>query len=451
MLCSPPAPSARRRGLLGAGALAVFGSALPVASSRAQDRHARFKGQTVAFSIPDHPHYDVMQKLLPQFTAETGIKVELARENMLRMKHVQLAEMAKPQSGFDLVTYIVTWKGEYVKKKLIRPLEPLLADARLADPGFAMGDLVPRYVQNIGLVGGPKGYLPGPGARLYGLPFGAETSILAYRRDVFEKLRLAPPRTYTELAALLGPVREKSGMGALTSRGQFGHNCVHAWLLHLNALGGKVFDERWMPTFHQTPGVKALELLKRIAETGPAGVVDFTYNDMLASFLQGESAMYLDSTAIFGAVRGSPLSKVDGKVGYLLHPKGSKYASQTGGLGLAIPRTAERGEAAFLLMQWLTSKAQDKAMAHLGNAPGRVSTMMDASLLRQFPEFVLLREQLRYADLDWRPIIAVWDEINNGPLGAAVHQGLNGTKPPAKALADIVSRVNEIMTTAGYR
>jgi len=90
-------------------------------------------------------------------------------------------------------------------------------------------------------------------------------------------------------------------------------------------------------------------------------------------------------------------------------------------------------------------------MARLGNAPGRVSTMTDAALVRQFPEFAVLREQLRYADPDWRPIIAAWDEINNGPLGAAVHQGMKGSKPAAKALGDIVSRVNEIMTAAGYR
>ena len=157
-----------RRRLLAGSALTVFGSALPLASSHAQDRHARFKGQTVAFSIPDHPHFDAMLKLLPQFTAETGIKVDVARDNILRMKHVQMAELAKPQSSLDLVTYIVTWKGEYVKKKLIAPLDGFLNNRLLADPDYAFGDLVPRYVQNIGLVGGPKGYLPGPGAKLYG-------------------------------------------------------------------------------------------------------------------------------------------------------------------------------------------------------------------------------------------------------------------------------------------
>lgn len=255
MSLQPPALLSRRK-VVGGSAFAVFGSALPLSSTRADDRYARFRGQTVAFCIPDHPHYDVMQKLLPQFTADTGIKVELARENILRMKHVQLAEMAKPQSSFDLVTYIVTWKGEYVKKKLITPLEPFFKDARLADPDYAMGDLVPRYLQNIGLVGGPKGYLPGPGARLYGLPFGAETSVLAYRRDVFEKHGFVAPRTYTGLARLLQPLREKTGMAALTSRGQAGHNCVHAWLLHLNALGGGCLTTGGCPASTRRPACR---------------------------------------------------------------------------------------------------------------------------------------------------------------------------------------------------
>lgn len=443
--------AASRRQLLSGSAIAVLGSALPLARGATQDRYARFRGQTVAFCIPDHPHFDAAIKLLPRFTAETGIKVDVTRDNILRMKHVQMAEMAKAQSGFDLVTYVVTWKGEYVKKKLIAPLEGFFSNRQLADPDYAFGDLVPRYVQNIGLVGGPKGYLPGPGAQLYGVPYGAETSVLAYRRDVFDKHGLTPPRTYTELAALLGRLHDKAGMGALTSRGQAGHNCVHAWLLHLNALGGRVFDDRWMPLFHSTEGVQALELLKHIVDTGPKGIAQFTYNDMLASFLQGESAMYLDSTAVFGAVRSSPLSKVEGKVSYVLHPRGVHYASQSGGMGLAIARTAARADAAFLLMQWLTAKAQDKAVVRLGGGPGRLSTLTDSDLVRQFPEFITLKEQLRYSAPDWRPIIPEWDDINTGPLGAAVHQGMTGAKPPAQALGDIVRRVNDIMAAAGYR
>ncbi|HCX81577.1 MAG: ABC transporter substrate-binding protein [Curvibacter sp. RIFCSPHIGHO2_12_FULL_63_18] len=446
----PPQHRPRRRQVLQA-TVSVFGAALPLASSRAADRYAKYRGQTVAFSIPDHPHYDAMVKLLPRFTQETGIQVELSREHILRMKHRQLAELSQARSSFDLVSYVATWKSEYVSKQLIHPLAPFLQNPALADPGFDLADVVPGYLQNIGLVGGPKGYLPGPGARLYGLPYGAETSVLAYRRDVFATLAVQPPTTYAQLRQLLPVLRSKSGMAALTSRGQMGHNCVHAWLLHLSPLGGRVFDAHWVPTFQQTPGVQALQLLKEIADTGPEGMANFGYNEMLHTFLDGRSAMYLDSTAVFGAVRSSPLSRVDGKVGYALHPRGTRRASQTGGLGLAIARTSERANAAFLLMQWLTSKAQDKAVCALGAAPLRLSTLRDAELLRRYPEFALLREQLRYADPDWRPIISVWDEINTGPLGAAVHQGLTGAVPPEQALSAILGRVTDILVAGGYR
>ena len=51
-------------------------------------------------------------------------------------------------------------------------------------------------------------------------------------------------------------------------------------------------------------------------------------------------------------------------------------------------------------MQWLTSKAQDKAVVRLGGGgPTRVSTMEDVSTwCVMFPEFVTLKEQLRYAE-----------------------------------------------------
>ena len=238
-------------------------------------------------SIPSHPHYDAMAKLLPEFTKQTGIKVETDRLAMARMKDKQLLEMAKPSGDYDLACYVVMWKGEYVKKNLIRELDPFLKNAALADPDYDFKDLVPRYVENIGLVGGPKGYLAGPGAKLYGLPYGAETSILAYRRDVFAKLNLKPPETYADLEKLLPVLKDKAGMGALTSRGQAGHQCVHAWLLHLNPLGGKVFDDKWNPRFNDAVGVQALKMLKLISDTGPVGIPGYGQGEMITSLPAG--------------------------------------------------------------------------------------------------------------------------------------------------------------------
>ena len=431
-------------------ALSVFGTALPFASSFAQDRYAKYRGSTVVMSIPAHPHYDAMQKLLPEFTKETGIKVEVDRLAVPRMKDKQLLEMAKAQGDYDLACYVVMWKGEYVKKGLIRELEPFLKNTALADPAYDIKDIVPGYLENLGLVGGPKGYLAGPGAKLYGIPYGAETSIVAYRRDIFAKHDLKPPETYAQLQALLPMLKQKEGIGAMTSRGQAGHQCVHAWLLHLNPLGGKVFDANWKPTFNNAQGVQALKLLKEISDTGPAGIPSYGQGEMMTAFLQGQASMYMDSTVIFGSVNNPAVSKIAGKVSYVLHPKGVRYSSQSGGFGLAIPKNAKNPDAGFLLLQWLTSKAQDLAVAKLGGGPLRNSTIGNADLVRQYPEYITLKEQLKHSDPDWRPIIAEWDEINIQALGVAVSEALTGKKTAEEALNGIVPKVTDIMKRGGY-
>lgn len=441
----------QRRDFVKTGALTVFGAGLPLSGALAQNRFAKYAGQTVKFSIPAHPHYDAMMKILPEFTKETGIKVETDRLAIARMKEKQLTEMAKPQSEYDLACYVVMWKGEYVAKDLIQPLEPFFKNTSLADPAFDMNDIVPVYLENLGLVGGPKGYLAGPGAKLYGLPYGAETSVLAYRTDIFAKHNLKPPANYTEFRQMLRTIKEKEGIGALASRAQAGHQVVHAWLLHLNPLGGSVFDDQWKARFNDKIGVDALKFLQEVVETGPAGMLSYGQAESNAAFLQGQTAMYLDSTSLAGLVNDPARSRVAGKVSWALHPMGTRRASQSGGLGLAIAKNARNADAAFLLMQWLTSKAQDKAVTQAGGAPTRNSTMSDVDLVRQYPEFITFKEALKHSNPDWRPIIPVWDRINVQALGVGLADALAGRKTPEAALNDLVAPVTQIMREAGYK
>jgi multiple sugar transport system substrate-binding protein len=441
----------QRRDLIKGASLSVFGAGLPFSGVQAQSRYAKYAGQSVTINVPAHPHYDAMGKMLADFTKETGIKVEVDKLAIGRLKEKQLLEMAKPKGDYDLACYIVMWKTEYVSKNLVLPLEPFFANPALADPDYDMKDIVPIYLENLGLVGGPKGYLAGPGAKLYGLPYGAETSVLAYRRDIFAKHNLQAPDTYEQFAKALRTLKDKEGIGALTSRGQAGHQCVHAWLLHLNPLGGRVFDDQWRPTFNDAKGVAALKFLQEVVATGPAGIPGFGQGEANTAFLQGQAAMYLDSTSLVAVVKDPARSKVADKVSWALHPAGVKRASQSGGLGLTIPKNAKNPDAAFLLMQWLTSKTQDKAVTRLGGAPMRNSTLGDVDIVRQNPEFIVFKEALKYSNPDWRPIIAVWDKINVQALGVGISEALTGKKTAEAALNDLVPQVTQIMREAGYK
>ena len=158
---------------------------------------------TIVVNFPAHPHYDAAKKLIPEFEKETGIKVEIDTLQYLRMHDKQVLEMSKSVGDYDLISYVVFWKTEYVSNDFIEPLAPFFEDPELVDPFYDMTDIIPAYLENIGLVGGEKGYLAGENARLYGIPFGAETSILAYRQDIFDKHQLTPPTSYSELLQTL--------------------------------------------------------------------------------------------------------------------------------------------------------------------------------------------------------------------------------------------------------
>lgn len=437
----------RRKAIAGAAAAGLAAPAL----GHAQAGRAGLRGSTVVVNWPAHPHYDAAQPLLAEFTRETGIKVELDRMQYLRMHDKQVLEMSKPQGDYDVISYVVMWKTEYAARNFIEPLEPWFERTALAHPGYDRDDLITGYFENISLVGGPRGYLPGPGAKIYGIPFGAETGVLAYRRDILEKYAIAVPTTYDELLRACRTVKERErGMGGLTSRGQAGHQVTAGWLLHLTPHGGSVFDDAWRPVFNNAQGVRAAEVLKEIVDTGPPGIPSFGFGEMMNAFLQGQAAFYLDSISVFGPAKNPQASRIADRIGYAIHPKAVQHSAQTGGFGLAIPRNARNKDAAFVLIQWLTAKEQDKRIALAGGVASRWSTVRDAEARARFPEYAVLEEALKIANPDWRPIIPEWGELNEQVLGVALSEVITGRKAPKAALDEVVPKARAIMERGGY-
>lgn len=440
----------KRRTVLQATAAAA--AAGPWVHLAAQNRYAKYKGQTLVVNYPAHPHYDQAEKLFAEFTAQTGIKVERDKMQYLRMKDKQVLEMGKKGNGdYDVITYVVMWKTEYVAKGLLEALNPYFANKALADPDWDQKDIITAYWENLALVGGPKMYLPGPGAQPYGIPFGAETGVLGYRIDLLQKHGLAVPKTYDELLRAARIMKEKEGIGGLTSRGQTGHQVTAAWLMHLTPFGGEVFDKNWRAAFNNAQGVKAAEVLREIVETGPAGIPSFGFGEMQNAFLQGQAAFYLDSIAIFGPAQDPAKSKIAGKIGYTIHPKGTTHSAQSGGFGLAIPKNARNKEAAFLFMQWMTSKQADQKITMLGGNANRWSTVNAADVARKYSaELPVLREALKICNPDWRPLIPEWDHISQQIIGQALPDVIVGKKPAKQALDAIVKEAEDVVRKGGW-
>jgi multiple sugar transport system substrate-binding protein len=409
-----------------------------------------YQGTRLVVNFPAHPHYNAVMKILPEFTKETGIEVEVDQLQYMKMRQKQTLELTKAKGDYDLLAYVVFSKADYVYADQLENLARYFMNPRLANPAYDAEDLIEGYVANIGIAGGQKGYLSGPTGSMFGLPFGSETSILGYRKDIFEKHNLSVPETYDELLDLACKIPQlEPGMGGLASRAASGHHASHAFLLHLAPLGGRIFDDNWNPTVNNAAGVKAAQALKTIVDCGAEGSRAFGFAEAGASFLQGRSAMFLDSTVFAGQVNDPSKSKVVGKIGWAPHPMGVRKGSQTGGFGIAIPKNAQNKEAAFLLMQWLTSKKADKLIALQGGNPSRYSTHSDADVNAKFPHMKVFGEALKNADPDWRPIIPVWGKIN-ADLGTTLSKILTEDADIQSSLDGVAKRAKKIMQDAGY-
>ena len=409
-----------------------------------------YAGTTLVVNFPAHPHYNAVMKILPEFTKETGIEVEVDQLPYLKMRERQTLELAQDEGDYDLIAYVVFSKADYVYADQLENLAKYFMNPRLADPSYDSSDLIDGYVYNIGFAGGDKGYLEGPTGSLFGIPYGSETSILGYRKDIFEKHGLEVPETYDEMLEIACKIPElEPGMGGLSSRAASGHHASHAFLLHLAPLGGRIFDDAWNPIVNNEAGVQAANALKTIVDCGPEGAASFGFGEALGSFLNGDTAMFLDTTVVAGQIDDPSKSKVVGQVGWAMHPMGVRRGSQTGGFGIGIPANAENKEAAFLLMQWLTSKHGDKLVAMAGGNPSRFSTHADAEVNEKFPHMATFGEALKHADPDWRPIIPVWGKIN-ADLGTTLSKVLTEDLDIQEALDGVAERTRAVMDEAGY-
>ena len=120
--------------------------------------YEEFAGQTVTAIFPAHPHYNAVMKVLPEFTKETGIRVEVDQLQYLKLREKSTLELTKNRGDYDLMSYVVFSKADYVFADQLENLARYFMNPKLADPSYDSDDLIDGYVYNIGFAGGDKGY-----------------------------------------------------------------------------------------------------------------------------------------------------------------------------------------------------------------------------------------------------------------------------------------------------
>ena len=262
---------------------AIIGAACFVAAGSAQ-------AETLTIATVNNGDMIRMQGLTSEFTkANPGIEVKWVtlEENVLREKVT--VDIATKGGQYDVLTIGTYEVPIWAKKNWLVPLDNLGAD-------YDVDDLLPPIRAGLSADG-----------KLYAAPFYGESSMIMYRKDLFEKAGLTMPEQPTWdfiIDAAKKLTDQSAGVFGICLRGKAGWGENMAFITAMaNSFGARWFDEKWTPQFDSPEWKETLDTyLKVMKEPGPPGAVSNGFNENLALFNSGKCAMWIDATVAAGFV-----------------------------------------------------------------------------------------------------------------------------------------------------
>jgi sorbitol/mannitol transport system substrate-binding protein len=396
-----------------------------------------------------------MQGLTDDFTkANPDIQLEWVtlEENVLRQRVT--TDIATKGGQFDVLTIGTYEVPIWAKQGWLVPLENLGAD-------YDVDDLLPPIRAGLTYEG-----------KLYAAPFYGESSMIMYRKDLFDAAGIQMPDspTWDQVADAARKLTDKDKeIYGICLRGKAGWGENMAFLTAMsNSFGARWFDESWKPQFDQQPWKDTLNFyVNLMKDAGPPGASSNGFNENLALFNSGKCAMWIDATVAASFVTNPKESSVADKVGFALAPNTGKgkNANWLWAWSLAIPAGSQKVEAAEKFISWATSKHYTELVASKEGwanvPPGTRTSLYKNPEYEKVPFAKMTLDSINSADptkptVDPVPYTGVQfvaiPEFQG--LGTTVGQifsaALAGSKTVDEALAEAQQAATDEMTQAGY-
>ncbi|GAA1857765.1 ABC transporter substrate-binding protein [Microbacterium koreense] len=326
-----------------AAALAISGCTASTTPNNGEDGVTTITVATAAV-----PQFDDIRELTSEFeAANPDVKVEYVNlpEDQLRDQLTQ--GVATGSSPFDVVSIGPLEVPLWAQNGWLAPLDTYLE----GDTEFDEGDIVPAVLSGLTL-----------DDQLYGVPISAESSMLMYRKDLFDAAGLEMPEkpTWDDVTQLAEQIQDPSqNLAGICMRGDASWGAAMAALNPMiNAYGGVWYDEDWTPQLSSPEAVAAIDSYLNLQRNyGVPGASSNGFPECLTAFTQGNAAMWFDATSAGSSVENPDTSAVVGKVGYAPAPVESWDGN--GWLwswNLSITSTSEKQDAAWKYLAFFGSK-----------------------------------------------------------------------------------------------
>lgn len=323
--------------------------------------HIKKRDSTISFLMIQNMTSKAIRMLLPSFTKESGISV-----NMIEMSYDEQYKMAKAcskSSPYDLIRIDMAWMAE-LGERIYRPLDE-------KDPAvkWLKNQMIPTLSENYSVINGTH----------CAFPLDACIQLLFYRKDLFEnelikreffekyKRKLEVPKTFKEFNEVAGFFTKKINPA---SKIQYGTTALYDrtllaacdFLPRFREYHQSVFDRDGRVTI-MIPEMK--EAIRHYIEAYNYTSKENSswWGDTTKQFSEGKTAMHMVFSNYASEMVHNPDSKIIGRIASQIVPGGQPLS---GGGAIGISKHSTKYEECILFLKWLYHKNIAETITYLG-------------------------------------------------------------------------------------
>lgn len=374
-----------------------------------------YKGTTLKILADAATEADAPQKYDSDFMKKTGIKVIWEQNPWDAHRSKMFMDFAAGTAIYGLVWVPFDDMASVTGKGYVQPIDKYMVDAKLLDPNIHLEDYSEPLWKYTSWYGKP--------AKPYGFPCENPTMILWYRKDLFEnpvekenfkkkyRYELQVPKNFIQFYNIAEFFTRKKGeklAGEVLKRDFYGVGCsgkrhwaaVCEWMNLASSWGGPTWggtlDKNDNIVINRPENVESLEYWISLFRFSPPGSVDWYWDLKTTAFQKNIVAMAMAWNDQSYELEDKEKSEVSGKMGYDIIPVQKYPVSHFGSWSWTIPTKAKNPEAAYLYLQWVTSRDIALKCAKEGAMPSR-QYVFESPEIAAVPFMPATKKALNYA------------------------------------------------------
>jgi multiple sugar transport system substrate-binding protein len=393
--------------------------------------------QTIVFLTwkPNQP--EVWDSLIQKFHQENPqirVKVQVGPHSSTEYHAIVTQRLKNKDASVDVFFMDVIWPPEF------------------ASAGWAL-NLTSRFSREE-----QKAFLPPTitantyGGNIYGVPCYLGAGLFFYRRDMLDKYKFDPPRSWGEMLSQGQVIVEGERDPTLhiySAQFKQYEGLVCNMLEFIWSRGGEVVDPaNHLVLLDQPACVEAVSFVrdKIIGKAAPRGAINYEEPESLEVFIQGRSVFHRNWPYAWAVAEDPKKSRVATRVGVGVLPafKGHSPASALGGWQFGISRWSHHPDEAWAFVKFMTSAESQRRLALDGGlAPTRMEVYEDPHVKEKMPHLKSFLPAFRTARP--RPMSPLYPMISS-ELQRFFSQAVAGSQTDIQELAKATStRIERIL------